>query len=73
MGIKIRIRRGIVHLVTTCGGIRTEESTGLHISENPEQNKEVMKLAELLRSKKRTSFDPGVKRHDSARVEAFTV
>lgn len=52
MGIKIRIRRGIVHLVTTCGGIRTEESTGLHISENPEQNKEVMKLAELLRSKK---------------------
>ncbi len=52
MGVKIRIRRGIVHIVTVSGGIRTEESTGLHVSENPEQNKEIMKLAELMRSKK---------------------
>lgn len=52
MGVKIRIRRGIIHLVCQNGGVRTEISTGLHVTENPEQNKEIMKLAELLRSKK---------------------
>ena len=52
MGVKIRIRRGIIHLVTVRGGIRSEESTGLHVTEDREQNKEIMKLAELLRSKK---------------------
>lgn len=52
MGVKIRVRRGVVHLVITFGGVRSEISTGLHTSSDRQQNKEVMATAEIMRSRK---------------------
>lgn len=49
MGVKIRKRRGIFHLVVCYGGKRFEESTGLHDSENPVVHRQVMKVVEQLR------------------------
>ncbi len=50
MSVKIRIRRGVFHLVVNFNGRRTEESTGLHVSSNPATQKQVEKLVEQLRS-----------------------
>lgn len=52
MGVSIRIRNGIIHLIFRSGGKRYEESTGLRVSPVESQNMEVMRLAEVLRSKK---------------------
>ena len=52
MGVTIRTRRGIVHLVVTCGGRRTEESTGLRRSPDPAMDRKVLEIAEMLRSKR---------------------
>lgn len=52
MGVSIRIRGSVIHLIYRLGTQRFEETTGLHVSPVPEQNKEVMALAEILRSKK---------------------
>lgn len=52
MGVSIRSRNGIIHLIYRRGGKQYEESTGLRMSTVPAQNKEVMELAEVLRSKK---------------------
>lgn len=51
MGIKIRVQKGIIYLVIYYNGYRRQQSTGLHVTENKTQNNEVMKLAEILRSK----------------------
>lgn len=60
MGVKIRIRNGVVHLIIRSGGTTHEETTGLHTTENPIQNKEVMKLAELLRSRREIQLIEGL-------------
>lgn len=52
MGVSIRVRNGIIHLIIKYNGIRKEESTGLRVSTVKSQNMEVMRLAEILRSKK---------------------
>lgn len=52
MGVSIRIRNGIIHLMYRAGNRRCEETTGLRVSSVPEQNREVMRLAEILRSKR---------------------
>lgn len=60
MGVRIRIRRGVVHLVIVTGGKRHEETTGLHISSNSTQNKEVMRMAEVLRSRREIQIIEGL-------------
>lgn len=60
MGVKIRIRRGVIHLVIHSGGRRYEESTGLHVSPVKAQNDEIMKFAELLRSRKELQIIQGM-------------
>lgn len=52
MGVSIRVNKGIVYLVMYDNGERHEESTGLHVTADKNQNKEIMKFAEILRSKK---------------------
>ncbi len=52
MGVKLRIQKGIIHLVIVQNGVRRQISTGLHLTGYKTQDAEVMKLAELLRSKK---------------------
>jgi integrase len=52
MGVRIRSRNGILHLIYRVGGKVYEETTGLRESDVPEQNREVLRLAEVLRSRK---------------------
>ena len=52
MGVRIRSRNWILHLVYRAGGRQYEETKGLRESDVPEQNREVMRLAEILRSRK---------------------
>ena len=66
MGVTIRIRGDIIHLIYRIGGRRFEETTGLHISTIPEQNKDVMSLAEVLRSKKELELVRGFNGIDPA-------
>lgn len=66
MGVHIRIRGGIIHLIYRIGDRRYEETTGLHTSTINEQNKEVMALAEVLRSKKEIELVKGFNGIDPA-------
>mgnify|MGYP002627003827 CR=1 FL=1 len=59
MGVKIRIRRGIIHLIIRYNGKCTEESTGLYVSAIKAQNKAIMELAEVLRSKREMQIIAG--------------
>jgi integrase len=59
MGVNIREKRGKLYLDVYFNGRRTWESTGLTISTDSRQNKEVMKLAEVLRSKRETQIVSG--------------
>jgi site-specific recombinase XerD len=52
MGVKIWINRNKIYLSIYAYGKLWRESTGLTVTEDKQQNKEVMRLAELLRSKK---------------------
>lgn len=52
MGVKLRVRRGVIHLVIINGGVRQEVSTGLHTSTVKESNDDVWRMAEILRSRK---------------------
>jgi site-specific recombinase XerD len=52
MGVNIWINRGKIYLDVYTGGRRWRESTGLSICPDKVQNKEIMRLAEILRSKK---------------------
>ncbi len=60
MGVRLRIRRGVIHLVISAGGKRYEESTGLRVSTVEKQNREVMRLAEVLRSKRELELVRGL-------------
>jgi site-specific recombinase XerD len=52
LSVRIRVIRTTIYLVINDNGIRHAESTGLHISPIKVQNAEVMRLAEVLRSKR---------------------
>lgn len=52
MGVNIWINRNKIYLDIYSGGKRWRESTGLTICPDKNQNKEIMRLAEILRSKK---------------------
>lgn len=52
MGVNIWINRGKIYLDIYTGGKRWRESTGLSVCSDKSQNKEIMHLAEILRSKK---------------------
>lgn len=60
MGVTIRIRNGIIHLIIRSGGITREETTGLHVTSNRVQNGEVMRLAELLLSRREIQLIEGL-------------
>jgi site-specific recombinase XerD len=59
MGVKIRKNRGKIYLDIYFKGFRKWESTGLTITPDQKQNKEVMRLAEILRSKRETQLVAG--------------
>lgn len=59
MGVSIREKRGKLHLDIYVNGKRTWEATGLSITADPEQNKEVWRLAEVLRSKRELQIISG--------------
>ena len=52
MGVKLWINKGHVFLSLCFGGRQWRESTGLKVSSDRKQNREVMHLAELIRSKR---------------------
>jgi site-specific recombinase XerD len=56
MGVNIRINKGKIFLDIYVTGHRHWESTGLSVSTDPRQQKEVMKLAEIIRSKRETQI-----------------
>jgi integrase len=56
MGVKIRISHGKIFLDIYFAGKRKWESTGLSVSPVPRQQKEVMRLAEIIRSKRETQI-----------------
>jgi integrase len=56
MGVKIRISHGKIFLDIYFAGNRRWESTGLSVSTNQKQQKEVMLLAEIIRSKRETQI-----------------
>jgi integrase len=56
MGVKVRISHGKIFLDIYTAGRRKWESTGLSVSTNPRQQKEVMQLAEIIRSKRETQI-----------------
>lgn len=52
MGVNIWINKGRIYLDIYTGGKRWRESTGLTVCADKTQNKEIMRLADILRSKK---------------------
>jgi site-specific recombinase XerD len=52
MSVKIRVNKNKIYLDVYIKGVRKWESTGLSTCKDPKQNKEIMKLAEILRSRK---------------------
>jgi hypothetical protein len=52
MGVKIREKRGNLYLDIYAGGKRTWEALHLSLTSDKTQNKEIMRLAEICRSKK---------------------
>jgi site-specific recombinase XerD len=61
MGVKIRVNKGKIFLDVYQKGTRKWEKTGLTVSKNTAQNREVMKLAEVLRSIRETQLVTGEK------------
>jgi site-specific recombinase XerD len=59
MGVKIRVNKGKIFLDVYLKGSRKWEKTGLTVSKNIAQNKEVMKIAEVLRSRRETQLVTG--------------
>lgn len=59
MGVKIREKRGKLYLDVYFNGRRAWEATGLTVSSDPKQNREVLRLAEVLRSKRETQLVSG--------------
>jgi site-specific recombinase XerD len=59
MGVKIRKSRGKLYLDIYEKGSRKWEATGLSVSSDPKQNKDVTRLAEIIRSKRETQLVSG--------------
>jgi len=59
MSVKIREKRGKLYLDVYQGGKRTWEALHLQLTKNKEQNKEILRLAEICRSKRETQFLTG--------------
>jgi hypothetical protein len=60
MGVKVREKRKKLYLDIYLGGKRTWEALGLTLTHDREQNKEIMHLAEVCRSKRETQLLAGV-------------
>jgi hypothetical protein len=56
MGVKIRVKRGKLYLDIYAGGKRTWEALYLTLTTDKSQNKEIMRLAEICRSKRETQL-----------------
>ena len=59
MGVRIRINRKKLYLDIYLNGHRTWESLGLTLTSDEQQNKEVMRIAELCRSKREIQIVEG--------------
>lgn len=59
MGVKVREKRGKLYLDVYFNGKRTWEALGLTVTDDPKQNKEVYRLAEVCRSKRETQLVSG--------------
>ena len=59
MSVNIREKKGRLYLDIYVEGRRTWEATGLSVTADPEQNKEVWRLAEVLRSKRELQIISG--------------
>lgn len=59
MGVKVRESRGKYYLDIHFNGKRTWESTGLSVSSDQRQNRETLKLVEILRSKRENQLVSG--------------
>jgi integrase len=59
MGVKIRIKRGKFYLDVYEGGKRTWEALRLTLTKDKAQNKEIMHIAEICRSKRETQLLSG--------------
>jgi integrase len=59
MGVKIRINRGKFYLDIHVNGRRTWESLHLSVSTDKKQNKEILRLAEICRSKREAQIMSG--------------
>jgi integrase len=56
MSVKVREKRGKLYLDIYQGGVRKWEKLGLVLTKDKAQNKEIMRLAEICRSKRETQF-----------------
>jgi len=56
MSVKVRVKRGKLYLDIYQGGVRKWEKLGLVLTKDKAQNKEIMRLAEICRSKRETQF-----------------
>jgi hypothetical protein len=59
MGIKIRVKRKKLYLDIYTGGKRKWEALGLTLTNDKDQNRNIMKLAEICRSKRETQLLTG--------------
>jgi integrase len=59
MSVKVREKRGKLYLDVYRGGKRSWESLHLSLTKNKDQNKEILRLAEICRSKRETQFLTG--------------
>ena len=59
MGVKIWINKGHIYLSLCYNGKRWRESTGLTVSSNKQQQKEVMRVAEIMRSQREIGIAAG--------------
>lgn len=60
MGVTVRERNGWYHLIIRTGGKTHEESTGLKKSTNQTQNKEILRMVEVLRSRRELQIVEGM-------------
>jgi len=56
MSVNVRVKRGKLYLDIYQGGVRKWEKLGLVLTKDKVQNKEIMRLAEICRSKRETQF-----------------
>ena len=59
MGVKVRINKGKFYLDVYYSGKRHWESLGLTVSTDKQQNKEIIRLAEVCRSKREAQIASG--------------